>query len=155
CVPDVPSRPLGPPSSQSTGAAGLGGGDAAVDVARVDAAPVDATRGDATPRDAARVEATPDVFQEACGNGRLDAGEQCDDGNHAPGDGCNPICQIECSWICGTCGPAPSCMGTLVCGNGVRTRDEGCDDGNLAAGDGCSPTCQVEPGWQCPVPGFA
>ena len=30
-----------------------------------------------------------------CGNGVLDAGEQCDDGNTASGDCCSSICQIE------------------------------------------------------------
>src|SRR5204863_774110 len=31
-----------------------------------------------------------------CGNGMIDPGEQCDDGNKAPGDGCSHLCQIEC-----------------------------------------------------------
>jgi cysteine-rich repeat protein len=30
-----------------------------------------------------------------CGNGHLEPGEQCDDGNHRPGDGCSPDCQVE------------------------------------------------------------
>lgn len=30
-----------------------------------------------------------------CGNGNLDAGEQCDDGNNTNGDGCNALCQAE------------------------------------------------------------
>jgi len=30
-----------------------------------------------------------------CGNGTLDAGEQCDDGNTADGDGCSATCQLE------------------------------------------------------------
>ncbi len=30
-----------------------------------------------------------------CGNGVLDPGEQCDDGNLIPGDGCSPTCTIE------------------------------------------------------------
>jgi cysteine-rich repeat protein len=95
------------------------------------------------------------VDEELCGNGQLDPGEECDDGNRYLGDGCSPLCQIECSWVCGTCGPAPPCTHALACGDGVRTRGEACDDGNLVAGDGCSPTCQLEPGWQCPVPGAA
>jgi len=32
---------------------------------------------------------------EICGNKILDPGEECDDGNILPGDGCNPICEIE------------------------------------------------------------
>jgi cysteine-rich repeat protein len=31
----------------------------------------------------------------ACGNGALDAGEECDDGNTTAGDGCSPTCQNE------------------------------------------------------------
>jgi cysteine-rich repeat protein len=30
-----------------------------------------------------------------CGNGRLEAGEGCDDGNGLPGDGCDARCNIE------------------------------------------------------------
>lgn len=30
-----------------------------------------------------------------CGNGRLDAGEECDDGNRSDGDGCDRACRIE------------------------------------------------------------
>ena len=32
---------------------------------------------------------------QACGNGNLDLGEQCDDGNTADGDGCSAICELE------------------------------------------------------------
>jgi cysteine-rich repeat protein len=41
------------------------------------------------------------TFQDGfagCGNGALEAGEQCDDGNLAGGDGCSPTCQFE---VCG------------------------------------------------------
>ena len=31
-----------------------------------------------------------------CGDGHLDEGEQCDDGNRINGDGCDANCQIEC-----------------------------------------------------------
>jgi len=31
-----------------------------------------------------------------CGNGILDEGEQCDDGNRINGDGCSAECEIEC-----------------------------------------------------------
>src|SRR5262245_34138450 len=30
-----------------------------------------------------------------CGNGELGAGEQCDDGGNADGDGCSSTCQLE------------------------------------------------------------
>src|SRR5690606_28937535 len=32
-----------------------------------------------------------------CGNGVIDAGEQCDDGNLTAGDGCSNECKVECS----------------------------------------------------------
>ncbi len=65
-----------------------------------------------------------------CGNGVVETGEQCDDGNTKSGDGCSATCQNEA--------PAP------VCGNGVVEAGEQCDDGNTKSGDGCSPTCQNE-----------
>jgi cysteine-rich repeat protein len=30
-----------------------------------------------------------------CGNGIIEAGETCDDGNYASGDGCSADCQVE------------------------------------------------------------
>ena len=65
----------------------------------------------------------------ACGNNRLETGEDCDDGNTANGDGCSSTCQSET-------GP--------VCGNGTREGDEACDDGNTDSGDGCSSSCTAE-----------
>jgi len=35
------------------------------------------------------------VCSELCGNGVLDTGEACDDGNSAGGDGCSATCQTE------------------------------------------------------------
>jgi cysteine-rich repeat protein len=35
-----------------------------------------------------------------CGNGIIEAGEQCDDGGTTPGDGCDAICEIEPGWTC-------------------------------------------------------
>ena len=61
-----------------------------------------------------------------CGNGVVDPGEQCDDGNSVAGDGCSPTCRLE------------------VCGNRILDPGEQCDDGNTVAGDGCSPTCRLE-----------
>jgi cysteine-rich repeat protein len=88
-----------------------------------------------------------------CGNGRLDLGEQCDDGNSISGDGCSSDCKIECDWMCGRLG-CPPCGGPQsVCGNGVLDPGEQCDDGNILNGDGCSASCQVEPTWLCPTPG--
>ena len=87
-----------------------------------------------------------------CGNGVLDPGEQCDDGNTVNGDGCNALCQIEANWTCPI--PGQPCVNLAVCGNGILTSNEACDDGNTVSGDGCSGDCQtIEPGWECRVPG--
>jgi len=42
-----------------------------------------------------------------CGNGSIEAGEKCDDGNTINGDGCSSICQIQeiqPAQLCGECG---------------------------------------------------
>jgi cysteine-rich repeat protein len=41
-----------------------------------------------------------------CGDGHLDAGEECDDGNRVDGDGCSSKCTIEVGWSCETCPPS-------------------------------------------------
>jgi fibro-slime domain-containing protein len=87
--------------------------------------------------------------QIKCGNGILESGETCDDGNAASGDGCSSTCQIEKGWQCPT--PGAACVASR-CGDGVVAGSETCDDGNSVSGDGCSSTCQVEAGWQCPTP---
>lgn len=59
-----------------------------------------------------------------CGDERVDAGEQCDDGNPVGGDGCSATCFLE------------------QCGSGQLDPGEQCDDGNTVGGDGCSATCR-------------
>ena len=64
-----------------------------------------------------------------CGDGNVDAGEDCDDGNNISNDGCDRDCSNP------------------TCGNGAidgASSLEECDDGNLADGDGCSSICEVE-----------
>ncbi|MFZ6184745.1 DUF4215 domain-containing protein [Nannocystis pusilla] len=62
----------------------------------------------------------------ACGNNVLEPGEQCDDGNADPGDGCEADC---------TKTPGENC------GNGTVDDGEECDDGNDVAMDGCENNC--------------
>lgn len=64
-----------------------------------------------------------------CGNGILELGETCDDGNTIAGDGCSATCIDETA---------------AVCGNGSVETGETCDDGNTTNGDGCSAICQTE-----------
>lgn len=69
-----------------------------------------------------------------CGNGVVDGGEQCDDGNLAAGDGCEPNCITDVCWTCSgspsacapkadgvSCGDANRCTVTDKCRSGVCT----------------------------------
>lgn len=47
-----------------------------------------------------------------CGNGTLDAGEACDDGDTSDDDGCSSDCEIEAGW---TCEGAPSSCEFVAC----------------------------------------
>jgi cysteine-rich repeat protein len=64
---------------------------------------------------------------DACGDGVVGSGEQCDDGNGASADGCSATCQIE---ECYTCAGEPS-----VCTPAANTT--ACDDGNACTDDLC------------------
>ncbi|MFA5904791.1 MAG: LamG-like jellyroll fold domain-containing protein, partial [Desulfobacula sp.] len=71
----------------------------------------------------------------SCGNGKVESGEDCDDGNINDGDGCSLQCLLE--------GSNKNKYGSL-CGNGKIEKGEQCDDGNIATGDGCSDKCLFE-----------
>ena len=90
-----------------------------------------------------------------CGNGVLDPGEACDDGNTVDGDACRASCEKA---RCGdgvlwsgveACddgnvddGDAcPSTCGPRTCGDGVVQAGEGCDDGNRDDADACLTSC--------------
>lgn len=94
-----------------------------------------------------------------CGDGKLDAGEQCDDGDkNANTSTCTLACKKA---VCGDgfvqsgveeCdqGAQNSNTGTCtlackvgVCGDGLTAPSEGCDDGNGVEADGCNPNCVV------------
>ncbi len=64
----------------------------------------------------------------SCGDGVLDLGEDCDDGDTVDGDGCDGACQCE-----------PG-----VCGDGLVSCGESCDDGATTPGDGCDELCRLE-----------
>jgi cysteine-rich repeat protein len=86
----------------------------------------------------------PDTEQpdgpSVCGNGVVESGEECDDGNLVSEDGCSQGCLTESNGqACGDGGRLPEGWGSL----------EECDDGNLLDGDGCSSTCSIEEGWEC------
>ncbi len=69
----------------------------------------------------------PEPEEPECGNGVLDVGEECDNGN-ADGDG--GLCPSNCQYA--------------TCGDGfVYEDDEECDDGNLNDLDGCRNDCDL------------
>jgi len=81
---------------------------------------------------------TDDDLEDPCGNGVLDSGEECDDGNDVDGDGCSGLCIDECVDGDGDGHLTPECGGAdcnddyaqispdveEICGNGV---DDDCD----------------------------
>jgi cysteine-rich repeat protein len=69
---------------------------------------------------------TGDAAGGVCGDGAVDAGEQCDDNNLLDGDGCSSQCTDE------------------ICGNSIIDVGEQCDDGNKFGNDGCSGSCRIE-----------
>ena len=130
------------------GCGGGGGGDKHPQLDAGDrddggAAPIDQPQdaGHQAQRDAA-------VPRGSCGNGRVDSGEACDDGNDRAGDGCDAECQTEAGFHCSVAGA--DCE---ECGNGIVESAEQCDDGNDLDGDGCDAECQLAGGFSCPVPG--
>ncbi len=103
---------------------------------------------------AARYAGAPAV----CGDGMLEPGEECDDGNAIDGDGCPATCHLgprcgdgfvdageECDDANTDDGDrcASTCHIIRRCGDGYYDPPaEQCDDGNTVDGDGCSSTCQ-------------
>ena len=93
-----------------------GGGGAAADAG----AGLSSDAGNAEPVDAS-------VAPSGCGDGVVDPGEGCDDGNRSNHDECTNACQ------------------RAACGDGwVRSGVETCDDGNRTSDDGCDSACQLE-----------
>ena len=105
-----------------------------------------------------------------CGDGNLDPGEECDDGNNTDGDGCqgdctNPRCGdgiLDPGEDCedGNNTDGDGCQGDCTnprCGDGILDPGEECDDGNNTDGDGCDGDCtdprcgdgMLDPGEEC------
>lgn len=109
------------------------------------AAPVPGTGDASTDPERDGGDMPPEVWP-ACGDGRLDPGEACDDANLIGGDGCTGDCQLEPGWICPT--PGWRCR-AAQCGDGIVAGNEACEQ----AGDpGCA-DCKVVPGYVCPGDG--
>jgi fibro-slime domain-containing protein len=93
----------------------------------------------------------PDCNGIDCGNGVIEDGEICDDGNGRAGDGCSGLCRVEPNFECDE--PGEPCVSTVTCGDSLVSGAEACDDGGQAPDDGCDAECQVEPGFACSTPG--
>lgn len=94
-----------------------------------------------------------------CGNGYVDPGEACDEGEQNAENG---ACRLDCTpETCGdgVQGPSEACdqgeqndeeaackpdCTPEICGDGFVGPNEPCDDGNDQFGDGCTPACALE-----------
>jgi cysteine-rich repeat protein len=90
----------------------------------------------------------------SCGDGVVDDGEECDDGNGENGDACTNLCTVAACGD-GIVGPGEACddgndvdddecsnsCAPLSCGDGIQSGDEACDDGNADNTDACLDTC--------------
>jgi cysteine-rich repeat protein len=90
----------------------------------------------------------------ACGDGRVEGNETCDDGDTTPGDGCDATCHTELCWLC--TGEPSTCVVAdgLPCSDGepctandlcqatvcVGGPPPSCDDDNACTNDSCVPT---------------
>jgi cysteine-rich repeat protein len=102
--------------------------------------------------------ATPAQRVFLCGNGFIDLGEECDDGNTDPSDACTNTCQnAKCGDGIVEVGVEECDDGNRVnddacsnkctrtsCGDGVVQAGEECDDGNNIPNDGCT-NCMLDP----------
>jgi cysteine-rich repeat protein len=73
------------------------------------------------------------IRSQFCGNGEVNPGEQCDNGNRnisGPSTAPQVDCRIDCS--------------RPRCGDRLLDAYERCDDGNRMIGDGCNQFCQPE-----------
>jgi len=94
-----------------------------------------------------------DMRVPACGDGVVDVGEGCDDGEHFSGDGCSGSCQME---ACGNgvrdiderCDRTPGCLcapGTAPCLPASCDAITRCGNGTLDPGEQCDPTPAMSP----------
>jgi hypothetical protein len=128
CGSDPASELLDATTLLDTGGAGDASTFDVLDDAPLDAVP-DAVEPDVVEPDTGEGDAMgPDVvIPPGCGNGVIDEGEACDDGDdngNAP-DACRPDCTLP------------------ACGDGIVDSDEACDDGDENA-DGVPDACRLD-----------
>ena len=88
-------------------------------------------------------DAGSELCPAACGDGVVDAGEECDDGNQIDDDGCTNACAACGNGVCDPGETPVSCSQDCNCGDGVLQDGEECDDGNQVGNDGCNNACQA------------
>ncbi len=82
-----------------------------------------------------------------CGDGLLQEGEACDDGNDESGDGCAEDCKdVDDGFTCPV--PGEECKPYAKCGDGKVNFPEQCDGGEAGV-TGCSENCKVQIGYKC------
>ncbi|CEL97712.1 unnamed protein product [Vitrella brassicaformis CCMP3155] len=79
----------------------------------------------------------PSICQSTCGNGRLDAHEECETSNTTGSTESCQSCRYE---------------GVSRCSDGIVQPSEECDDGDTSSGDGCDSGCKIEKGYECTRP---
>ncbi|MBU0505487.1 MAG: DUF4215 domain-containing protein [bacterium] len=86
--------------------------------------------------------ATACIENPYCGNGNIDAGEECDTTTNMAHGLCNN-CVLSCSpgYTLSTSSGIRACVAAEYCGDGIKNGNEVCDDGNTTSGDGCSAEC--------------
>ncbi|NOJ79561.1 DUF4215 domain-containing protein [Myxococcus xanthus] len=95
------------------------------------------------------VEDTGGGVSAVCGDGRINNGEQCDDGNRVSSDGCSSTCRVEPGYTCN--GMQPSvCTDVNECTNGTAQ----CSVNAICTNTPGSYTCTCRPGywgngWTC------
>jgi len=82
-----------------------------------------------------------------CGDGKVQVGEQCDDGNGIF-PGCSDTCQLEPGYTC----PFSGAPCVPECGDGILVKPaEQCDPASSVpnVAEACNDDCSVKPGWMC------
>lgn len=154
----VETSPTGPSSGLATseGSTSAGSGTSAASTTTED--PTSSTSAAST---------TTGEPAPVCGDGVVEGGEACDDGNDADDDVCVAGCVLaSCGdgflWVgveaCddGNDSDDDACVGACEaasCGDGfVQVGVEACDDGNQVAEDGCENDCTITPKWEAVGP---